>query len=257
MSDEHTLPPAAPSPPDPPVPPATPEAPPPPGPFHLGPVPPSEAVEAKKEKKKKKKEKKKEGGALGSSRGVETMFRTSYRVNMDLSALADTKSNIMISINGIIISIIIASISPKIDANPWLLLPTAVLLIGCLGSMIYAVLAARPRVSSTVISLEDVRQNRANILFFGNFVHLSRDEYVEGMIELLQATDTLYVNMIRDIYALGQVLQKKFTLLRVSYTIFMFALIAGVLLFVFVLSLVAIGPVGPAAAPPPTTAPLP
>jgi len=192
-----------------------------------------------KKKKEKKKDKKKDGeGGLGSSRGIETMFRTSYRVNMDLSALADTKSNIMISINGLIISIILGTISSKIDANPWLLIPTPVLLIGCLASMIYAVLAARPRVSSTVISLEDVRQNKVNILFFGNFANLSVADYTQGMTELLQNTDTLYLNMIRDIYGLGVVLKTKFRLLRISYTIFMIALIAGVLVFIIVFALV-------------------
>ncbi len=197
--------------------------------------------EKKKNKKKKKKQKdkdKKDTGTLGTSRGIETMFRTSYRVNMDLSALADAKSNIMISINGLIISIILGTIASKIDANPWLLIPTPVLLIGCLVSMVYAVLAARPRVSSTLITLDDVRQNKANILFFGNFVHLSQDDYVRGMAELLQDTDRLYYNMIRDIYGLGSVLQKKFALLRISYTTFMFALIAGVTLFILIFMLV-------------------
>jgi len=189
--------------------------------------------EADRKKKKKKKEKgKPEVSKLGTSRGIETMFRTSYRVNMDLSALADTKSNIMISINGLIISIILGTIASKIDANPWLLIPTPVLLIGCLVSMTYAVLAARPRVSSRIITLDDVRANSANILFFGNFVHLSQDDYVQGMTELLQNTDRLYHNMIRDIYGLGSVLQKKFRLLRISYTVFMIALVIGVLAFI-------------------------
>ena len=102
------------------------------------------------------------------------MFRTSYRTHIELSAIADNKSNIMISINGIIISIVIASISPKIDSNPWLLIPTAILLLTCLGSLVYAVLSARPRVSNATITLEDVRANRANILFFGNFHTLSK-----------------------------------------------------------------------------------
>ena len=94
------------------------------------------------------------------------MFRTSYRTHIELSAIADNKSNIMISINGIIISIVIASISPKIDSNPWLLIPTAILLLTCLGSLVYAVLSARPSDSNATITLEDVRANRANILFF-------------------------------------------------------------------------------------------
>ena len=190
------------------------------------------ATQKKKKKKKKKEKTKPEVGKLGTSRGIETMFRTSYRVNMDLSALADTKSNIMISINGLIISIILGTIASKIDSNSWLLIPTPVLLLGCLVSMTYAVLAARPRVSSRVITLDDVRQNSANILFFGNFVHLSQDDYIQGMTELLQNTDRLYYNMIRDIYGLGSVLQTKFRLLRISYTVFMIALIVGVIAFI-------------------------
>lgn len=193
---------------------------------------------SKERKKRKKAEKKaktpKSGGSLGTSRGIETMFRTSYRTHVDLSHLADNKANIMISINGIIISILLASISPKIDANPWLLLPTSILLIGCMVSMIYAILAARPRVSSHTISLEDVYEDRANILFFGNFVTLEQDDFVEGMKSLMNDTDQLYVNMTRDIYSLGQVLATKFRLLRIAYNVFMFGLVIGVASFIAV-----------------------
>jgi hypothetical protein len=166
------------------------------------------------------------------------MFRTSYQTHNDLSQLADNKANIMISINGIIISILLASISPKIDANPWLLLPTAVLLIGCVVSMVYAVLAARPRVSQHDVTLEQVREGGANILFFGNFVQLGEEAFVSGMRDLMTHTDELYVNMVRDIYALGGVLAKKFRLLRVSYTTFMVGLVAGVALFLVVFAMV-------------------
>ena len=196
----------------------------------------SEPTATVKKRKKKGKRKKKAAGPekpkIGTSRGIETMFRTSYRTHMDLSALADTKANIMISINGIIISILLASIAPKIDTNPWLLIPTAVLLITCLVSIVYAVLAARPRVRSDVITLEDVRDRRANILFFGHFSSLSRDDFVAGMTDLMLHTDELYQSMIRDIYNLGLVLKRKFELLRVAYTVFMFGLIAGIVLFI-------------------------
>ncbi len=188
--------------------------------------------------KRRKAEKKRKQDGLGSARGIETMFRTSYMTHSDLSHLADNKANIMISINGIIISILLASISPKIDANPWLLLPTSVLLIGCVISMVYAVLSARPRVNRRPVSLDDVRADRANILFFGNFVQLSSGEFEEGMRELMRNTDQLYLNMVRDIYALGNVLTRKFALLRVSYTAFMIGLTLGVGLYLAVFGLV-------------------
>lgn len=174
----------------------------------------------------------KKKGKLGTSRGVETLFRTSYRVHMDLSSLADAKANIMISINGIIISIIIASISPKIDSNTFLLIPTSVLLLSCLISIVYAVLAARPRVSSNVVTLEDFRSQHSNILFFGNYVSMPEEDFVEGMTDLMQDQTMLYQSMIKDIYGLGKVLSKKFILLRKSYMAFMIGLILGILLFI-------------------------
>lgn len=205
----------------------------------------ADGISASKLKKKKKgNKKKKEESRLGSSRGVETMFRTSYRQHIDLSALADAKANIMISINGIIMSIIIASISPKIDANTWLLLPTSVLLLGCMVSMVYSILSARPRVSSNLVTLEDVRQNKSNILFFGNFVNMTMDDYIQGMEELLQNTDNLYYNMMRDIYGLGSVLKRKFALLRIAYNVFMVSLVTSILLFIGVYILVVFSNLG-------------
>jgi hypothetical protein len=188
------------------------------------------------EAQKKKKDKKKDAG-LGSSRGIETMFRTSYRVHQDLVSLADTKANIMISVNGLIISIILAAVSPRIGGLPLLVLPTSILLIGCVIALVYAVLAARPRVSNVPLTLDDIARNDANILFFGNFVNLSEAEFVEGMRDLMLTQDHLYVNMVRDLYGLGQVLKTKFQLLRISYTVFMFALVIGVGLFVVVFAL--------------------
>lgn len=192
----------------------------------------SDADPSSKKKKKKDKDKKKDG--LGTSRGIETMFRTSYRVHMDLSSLADSKANIMISINGLIISITLAAFAPNIARNGWVAIPTIVLLAGCSASLVYAVLAARPRVSSRALTLDDIHRNDANILFFGNFVNLSEGDFVEGMKDLMLDTEHLYTNMIRDLYGLGSVLQRKFQLLRISYNVFMVALVLGVLLSIAV-----------------------
>jgi hypothetical protein len=201
------------------------------------------ALESEKRKRKKLKNKAKGGGSLGTSRGVETMFRTSYRTHVSLSSLADTKANIMISINGIIISIVLASIHPSIAANPWLLLPTSALLLGCVPALIFAVLAARPRVNSVRLTLDDVEESRSSILFFGTFVNMPEEEFEKGMVGLLRDTDRLYLQMIRDIYALGGVLAKKFRLLRISYNVFMTALVVGVsLYFVVFLGMFLFGP---------------
>jgi hypothetical protein len=186
----------------------------------------------KKNKKKGKKNEKGDASQIGSQRGIETLFRTSYSTHMDLSALADNKANIMISINGIIVSVLLASISPNLDANTWLIVPTIMVLFSCLVSLSCAVLAALPRVSSKVVNLDDIRRRRGNLLFFGTFTRLSEEDYVQGMTEMAQNPPSLYHSMMRDIYGLGNVLARKFRLLRVAYITFMVGLILGVLMFV-------------------------
>ena len=183
-----------------------------------------EAVTQELEKKKAK--------GPGTNRGVETMFRSAYRVQMELTALADNKANMMISINGIIISIIIAAVSPKLDANPWLILPSTVFLVGTLISIVFSILAARPRISTQPITLQDLENSKGNILFFGNFANLSPDHFQQGMLELMQDRRVMYETMIDNIYGIGVVLKKKFALLKIAYTIFMMALVMGVLSFV-------------------------
>lgn len=177
-------------------------------------------------------------------RGVETMFRSLYRVHMDLSSLADTKANIMISINGIIISIIVAAISPKLDTNPWLLVPTMILLVGSLISIVYAILAARPRVNEKDFPQGGASDRKASVLFFGHYSTMSEDEFVEDMKGIMMDKNALYLNMIRDIYGIGRVLSRKFALLRTSYLVFMVGLILGIGMFigVFVWIVVGMGP---------------
>lgn len=168
----------------------------------------------------------------GTSRGIETMFRSAYRVQMDLTGLADNKANMMISINGIIISIIIAAVAPKLDTNPWLLIPSTVILIGTLVSIVFSILAARPRVNTDPITLEDLEHSEGNILFFGNFANLDKDHFTEGLLELMQDRMVLYETMIHNIHDIGLVLKTKFGLLKLAYNAFMVALILGVLSFI-------------------------
>ena len=169
---------------------------------------------------------------LGTNRGIETMFRGAYRVQMELTSLADNKANMMTSINGIIISIIIAAVAPKLDSNPWLLVPSTVILVGTLVSIIFSILAARPRINTNKVTLDDLEHSEGNILFFGNFVNLDKESFTKGMLELISDRDVLYETMIHNIHDLGLVLNRKFALLRVAYNAFMAALVAGVLSFI-------------------------
>ncbi len=195
------------------------------------------AIIAKKDKKKKKKstdKKKKELKQIRLGRGVETMYRTTYRTHVNLSSIADNKANIMLSINAIIVSITVSTLVPSFSDNPKLIVPTLILLFVCLTSIVFATLSTMPKVTEGVFTREDIRQKRSNLLFFGNFYNMEMEDFHWGMQEMIKDSDFLYSSMTRDLYFLGKVLAKKYKFLRTCYRIFMYGLILSVLAFAYV-----------------------
>ncbi|WP_026462016.1 Pycsar system effector family protein [Adhaeribacter aquaticus] len=193
--------------------------------------------------KHKKKEKKQRETLAQPKRGIETMFHTTYNNHMSLSNIADNKANMMISLNSIILSVIITYLGAKTSVlgteftrNPILLVPVGTLLLTTLGSVVSAIMSAQPEVTSFNIRPNKVKSKKVNILFFGNFTKIPLSDFQAGMHELMREKDALYSNMITDIYYLGEVLSKKYRLLRISYTIFMIGLILTVLSFVVAMS---------------------
>ena len=198
-------------------------------------------IPPKPEKEKKKKKKKKiekqvlqnelELKQLNLGRGVETMYRTTYRTHITLSSIADNKANIMMSITAIVISISVSTLVPKFDVMPKLQVPTIFLLAVCLVAMIFATLSTRPKVTTGKFSREDIKQRRTNLLFFGNYFNMNLEDFQWGMMEMIKDDDFLYSSMTRDLYYLGKVLAKKYHYLRLCYAVFMYGLIAAVAIF--------------------------
>ena len=165
-------------------------------------------------------------------RGVETMYRTTYRTHTNLSQMADSKANLMLSVNAIVISILISNLLPKLNSeNKELVIPTIMLTATCLGSMIFATLSTRPKVTEGTVTKEAIKQRKANLLFFGNFYNMPLDDFQWGVNEMLKDPDFLYSSMSRDLYFLGKVLAQKYKYLSICYNIFMYGLIISVLAF--------------------------
>lgn len=183
------------------------------------------ATGKKKDKKKGKKNKREKAETgIGSRRGVETLFRNAYRAHLDLISLAATKANIMISINGLILSFLFISEAFVMSAEPLLEIPTAIFLVTCFFSMAFAILSALPERCKIKGGLEDFRTDKANLLVFSQYALLPRDDYVTAMRELLQNGDRIYDSMIRQLYLLGRQANKKFKYLQISYAVFLVGL---------------------------------
>ena len=176
-------------------------------------------------------EKQKPAKSKQAERGIETMFRNTIRTHVEFSGLADHKANIMISINTLILTAIVAVMVRKLDTNPHLIIPTAILGTVSLITLVLAVLVTRPKITSGTFTHEDIKEKRANLLFFGNFFKMDLKEFEWGMNEMMNNKDYLYGSMTKDFYYLGQVLGQKYRYLRICYNIFMYGIIISVLAF--------------------------
>lgn len=170
----------------------------------------------------------KEGGAL---KGIQTMLRLTSSNHIQLSEMADNKANILISVNAIIISVILTVMLRKLQTDPYLTIPSFLFLAFSVATIVTAILATRPKLSSGTFMEDDIQNKRTNLLFFGNFHKMEADKYDKAMRTMMQDADYLYSSIIQDIYYLGVVLGKKYRLVRIAYNIFMIGIIVSVIAF--------------------------
>lgn len=166
-------------------------------------------------------------------RGIQTLFRVTLKNHLTLSDIADTKANILLSVNAIIISVALSNLIPKLDnpSNSYLIYPTAIFIIFSVVSMILAVLATRPNVTSGQFTKKDVEDKKVNLLFFGNFHKMSLSDYEWAIQELVKDKEYIYSSLTKDLYFLGLVLDRKYKILRLTYTIFIVGIVISVIAF--------------------------
>ena len=182
--------------------------------------------EPKKDKEKKKKKKER-------SRGIETMFRVTYANHIALSRLADNKISMLIAANSGIISVVIALVT-KTATVSWHFAPVLVLLAGCLVSLVFAVTAVRPRVHRSRVDVDDIRNNTGNLLFFAQFTSMSLPQFQESVRVLMKEPDLLYDHLARQLYHMGESLNRKYRYLQIAYSAFLIGLGLATVLFAFV-----------------------
>ena len=231
---------------------------------------PSEKSE-KKAKRKKDKAKKKKNKAedlnapdlLGTNKGVETMFRNAVRSEMELLALAATKANIMISLNGFIVSALMISGAFIFSSSPEFLIPASTFMITAAASIVFALLSASPerigKMQATRTWFKDFIRGRSklrdlktrlsstetrffggsqpNILIYEDRVKLQKDQYWEMMQEIMGDRKQIYEKMSDHLYWLGLLADKQFKYINLSYAVFRWGLLASLAAFIGVKTL--------------------
>ena len=79
-------------------------------------------------------------------RGIETWYRLASKNLYTRRQIVDTKSNILITVNAIMISVVLGSLYPRLADDPHLIYGITPIIIGNLLSIAYAIFATRPSV---------------------------------------------------------------------------------------------------------------
>lgn len=168
-----------------------------------------------------------------SNKERETLFRVTYRNQTSLRQIVDNKANMVISINTLIISSIIAISGYGIVSNQLELylehvIPISIIVVSCLTSAVFAILAANPKFVKPGINKQ---QDKQSLLFFGEVADYSQEEYLHKMENLLASRNEIYKNMIIDLHCQGIILKYKFNYISYAYKILMLGFGLGVIFF--------------------------
>ena len=172
--------------------------------------------------------------SISSSKAAQTQLKTALRNHIDLSAIADNKANIMLSINAIVITVGLPLMAERLSDNSNYIYPMLLLGLSSIISMAFATLSTRPIKTNGITSIDSVRQGNSNLFFFGNFYKMNFGQYEVGMKEVVENNELLENSITRDLFFLGKSLGVKFDQLRICYNVFIVGMILTVLSFVAV-----------------------
>ena len=164
-------------------------------------------------------------------RGIETWFRLTSKNLYTRRSIVDTKSNIVMTVNTIIMSVGLGSIYPLLGDDPHLIYGLAPLVIANVFSIAFAIFATRPKIRKGKFDRQNVLDKKAGLMTFDDFYNASFEDYEWSVQQMMQDKEYLYKTIIQDVYDVGVDLAKRYQYLRMAYQIFLVGIIISVVLF--------------------------
>ena len=162
-------------------------------------------------------------------RGIETWFRLASKNLYTRLSIVDTKANILITANAIIISMVLGTLYTRLEDDPHLIYAVGGLVVTNIFSITFAILATIPK--SWIKGAHGNTIESADLMTFEDFSDMDLADYSKSVISVIQDGDTLYPSLIKDIHSLGVKLAKKYKLIRTSYLVFLYGIIFSIFLF--------------------------
>jgi len=150
------------------------------------------------------------------------LMRTTQLAQLQLSAMADTKANILMGATFVIFTITIGQARGGDAPLPLLILGAAAFF-----SAVFAMLSVIPKTG------RDEAKAGSNLLFFGVFTSMAEEAFIDEITDRIRTEEGIYRTMARDIHQNGMVLQnKKYRMLGWAYRVMLAGLVASAAAFV-------------------------
>lgn len=162
---------------------------------------------------------------IQSKPSIDLMLRTAQQYHAHLIAMADTKASIVITVCSII-----ATFSMGQTKSPHLKWGLITLSLFCILSLVLAVFSVMPRIQIRKRRGVNAHAPMFNILFFGHFMAMEYKGFENRLEEIISSDREVYRTQMKDVYALGTVLIKKYRFLKMSYMSFIGGFIISILL---------------------------
>ena len=148
---------------------------------------------------------------------VHNLLVAAYEGNWALSEMADNKASILMGASFVVFSLSIGDVATGKASFPLL-----VLTLFSFAATVLGVLTVRPN----RLPKFKLDPNNVNIMFFGSYANISRDEYINQVIKILSSEEETYRRLAKDIYDHGCTLRAdKYRWLYWSYTLFLVGLV--------------------------------
>ncbi|MBS1600682.1 MAG: hypothetical protein JST75_20840 [Bacteroidetes bacterium] len=173
-----------------------------------------------------------------SDKETEDLFKIAFRNYVDLVSVADRKAGLLIQVNSILLSVIIAFTIRHVEATPLYMIPTGIILITAVITIFTAILASKPQQRAFTSADFDNSQS----FFFGSFDRIDPEfknttwkEYWSSMVNLFSGDKREIFNQItRETFQVRKVLSMKFGYLAIAYKIFISGIGIAIVSFIIV-----------------------
>lgn len=145
---------------------------------------------------------------------IDQMMRETRSHHYQLSAMADHKAAMLLSVSAIVIPLTVRYLD-----DPLLRYPAMTMIIFCVLTIAMAAYASMPKIFQG--KPPNPQGRLFNAMFFGDFAHLNYDDYLKHWETILTDPEHTYEAQVREVYVLGKYLaMQKYKYLRRGYLAF-------------------------------------